>query len=475
MPKLLHFTSSSAMLNNTPKPYPGARGSRQAKIVWGRRFDAQMAKIQEPESLVLHCAEKIESRLPRELFWPGRTVLAAGSITEPLADIVVDLLHNLSDKDPKTPIVLWIASPGGEIDAGLKIRDAIQGAQSRVITVGVGGVSSMAAFLVSSANKPYRRNRFALGNSIFMWHQACFSEEINDISRRIIDAGKELDGATEILYRYLAESSRRSQKYIRELLGMSDAYFNSRDTTLQRFIDGVIQPSQDEDGNPAGCEIVYHRLPEQRTRTRDIDKSKKRRANKRDESLKESPLSLTLRSYLTAMRSYKLMGKILANFALYPERDIRFKILNSLGGSVDEAFGLLQVIDQFNALSGCGNVETLGGGTIGGMPVLLLSAGKPKKIYSDGKLIIRGVYSTVPGGTPGEGVLEMGGIAQFFENLIFESVGAHSNASANLIRRSVYKGIKKGKEGFEMNAKTARELGIVNEIRKKKRVSKKSN
>ncbi len=62
----------------------------------------------------------------------------------------------------------------------------------------------------------------------------------------------------------------------------------------------------------------------------------------------------------------------------------------------------------------------------------------------------------------------MGGIAQFFENLIFESVGAHSNASANLIRRSVYKGIKEDKEGFEMNAKKALELGIVNEIRKKK-------
>ena len=65
-------------------------------------------------------------------------------------------------------ITMQINSPGGSVSAGLAIYDTMNYAKARIITVGVGRVSSMGAFLLSAGSKGYRR---ATKNCEVMIHQ----------------------------------------------------------------------------------------------------------------------------------------------------------------------------------------------------------------------------------------------------------------------------------------------------------------
>ena len=97
----------------------------------------------------------------------ARKVFITGEIEHKMAREVVQQLHvmaHLSD----APIKLFISSPGGHVESGDMIFDAIRFIKPRVIVIGSGWVASAGALIYAAADKA---DRYSLPNTRFLLHQ----------------------------------------------------------------------------------------------------------------------------------------------------------------------------------------------------------------------------------------------------------------------------------------------------------------
>lgn len=108
-------------------------------------------------------AYDIYSRLLKD-----RIVFVGGEIEDGMANAIVAQLLLLQAQDPKTPISMYINSPGGSVTAGLAIYDTMRFLKCPVATYCVGQAASMGAILLSGGTKG---QRFALPNARIMIHQ----------------------------------------------------------------------------------------------------------------------------------------------------------------------------------------------------------------------------------------------------------------------------------------------------------------
>ena len=108
-------------------------------------------------------AMDIYSRLLKD-----RIIFLGTAINDDVANSVVAQMLFLQSDDAKSPVHLYINSPGGSVTAGLAIYDTMQFISCDVATYCVGQAASMAAVLLS-AGTPGKRN--ALPNSRILIHQ----------------------------------------------------------------------------------------------------------------------------------------------------------------------------------------------------------------------------------------------------------------------------------------------------------------
>lgn len=97
-----------------------------------------------------------------------RTVILAGEIHRDSAQKVITQLLVLSAEDPKTPIKLFINSPGGDADAGFAIYDIIRFIEAPVTAICAGLTASAAVIVLLACPK---ERRFSLPNSRLLIHQ----------------------------------------------------------------------------------------------------------------------------------------------------------------------------------------------------------------------------------------------------------------------------------------------------------------
>ena len=79
-----------------------------------------------------------------------RIVFLQGEVRDDMANLIVSQLLYLEAEDPKSPITLYINSPGGSVTAGLAIKNTMDYVSCPVHTVGMGMCASMGAFLLAS-------------------------------------------------------------------------------------------------------------------------------------------------------------------------------------------------------------------------------------------------------------------------------------------------------------------------------------
>jgi ATP-dependent Clp protease, protease subunit len=94
--------------------------------------------------------------------------MLGSEVNDEVANVLVSQLLYLASADPTADITLYINSPGGSVQAGLAIFDAMQYVPCDVRTVCYGMAASMGAFLLA-AGAPGKRK--ALPNSRIMIHQ----------------------------------------------------------------------------------------------------------------------------------------------------------------------------------------------------------------------------------------------------------------------------------------------------------------
>lgn len=97
-----------------------------------------------------------------------RIVFLGSEIDDPVANLIVAELLYLNHEDQKTPINMYINSPGGMITSGMAIMDTMHFIQAPVHTCVVGQAASMGALLLAAGEKGYR---YALPHSNIMIHQ----------------------------------------------------------------------------------------------------------------------------------------------------------------------------------------------------------------------------------------------------------------------------------------------------------------
>jgi len=97
-----------------------------------------------------------------------RIIFLGSAINDEVGNVLVAQLLFLQSDDPKSDIDIYINSPGGSVNAGMAIYDAMQYITCDVATYCIGQASSMGAVLLA-AGAPGKR--YSLPNSRVMIHQ----------------------------------------------------------------------------------------------------------------------------------------------------------------------------------------------------------------------------------------------------------------------------------------------------------------
>ncbi|MDB5259973.1 MAG: ATP-dependent Clp protease proteolytic subunit, ATP-dependent Clp protease, protease subunit [Candidatus Nomurabacteria bacterium] len=176
-------------------------------------------------------AYDIYSRLLRE-----RIIFLAGSIDGNVANIVIAQLLFLESEDPKKDITLYINSPGGEIQSGLAIVDAMHHIKPDVATVCVGMAASMGAIILSQGKKG---KRYALPNSEVMIHQPLTGVEGQASDIEI--TAKHILALKKKLYTILSEATGKAESQV-EKDGDRDYWMNSDEAKKYGIVDQILKP-----------------------------------------------------------------------------------------------------------------------------------------------------------------------------------------------------------------------------------------
>ena len=176
-------------------------------------------------------AYDIYSRLLRE-----RIIFLAGPIDDNVANIVIAQLLFLESEDPKKDITLYINSPGGQIQSGLAIVDAMHHIKPDVATVCVGMAASMGAVILSQGKKG---KRFALPNSEVMIHQPLTGVEGQASDIEI--TAKHIVALKHKLYDMLADATGKTKVQL-EKDGDRDYWMSSDEAKKYGIVDSVLKP-----------------------------------------------------------------------------------------------------------------------------------------------------------------------------------------------------------------------------------------
>ena len=113
------------------------------------------------------CKKDMQNPLS-EKFLKTRQIILTGEVNKELAESIATQLLILDSDDSKSPIYMYIDSPGGDVDAGFAIFDMIRFVQAPVYLIGMGLIASAAALILLSVPK---ERRLGLPNSRYLIHQ----------------------------------------------------------------------------------------------------------------------------------------------------------------------------------------------------------------------------------------------------------------------------------------------------------------
>lgn len=183
-----------------------------------------------------------------------RIILLQGPVNQGMAGAIVAQLLYLGEKhknDPeKGPISLYIDSPGGSVDAGMAIYDAMNFVQARygipIKTVGIGMNMSMGSFLLSAGTPGHR---VMTANSDHMVHQPSggmqgTATDMN-ISNEYMKETKE-----RMAHLYVAHT-KMSYEDVKRLSDHGDSYLRAEECLKLGIIDRIMYPDEEMEKNKA--------------------------------------------------------------------------------------------------------------------------------------------------------------------------------------------------------------------------------
>lgn len=166
-----------------------------------------------------------------------RIIFLNGPINDAMANIVIAEMVFLEKENSKEDIQLYIQSPGGSVAAGLAIYDTMQYLKPNIVTIGMGGVASMASVLLAAGTKG---KRFLLPHSRVMIHQIRLTGLPRMTATELMIENEEMQKNKKILNELLAKHSGQKLEKV-ELDTERDYWMSAEETMKYGLVDKVLR------------------------------------------------------------------------------------------------------------------------------------------------------------------------------------------------------------------------------------------
>jgi ATP-dependent Clp protease protease subunit len=164
-----------------------------------------------------------------------RVIFLGSAIDDAVANTVIAQLLFLEKQDPKSPITMYIQSPGGHVTAGLAIYDTMQYVKCDIITVCIGIAASMGSIILAGGTKG---KRYALPHSEIMIHQPLGGTEGQAVDIKI--AAEHIIRTGNVLYNILAKHTGKDAKQVEKDCDR-DNFMTSEEALKYGLIDKIIK------------------------------------------------------------------------------------------------------------------------------------------------------------------------------------------------------------------------------------------
>lgn len=146
----------------------------------------------------------------RGLNLSGRRIFLTGLIDAGMAERVIMELMWLQEAS-ENPVTIYINSPGGEVNSGLAIYDALQDMKVPVNEVCTGLAASMASLLLAGGQKG---RRFILPHSKVMIHEPYLSGGVGGSAGSVQNTAEEMLRTQKTFHEIMARHTGRTPEEI---------------------------------------------------------------------------------------------------------------------------------------------------------------------------------------------------------------------------------------------------------------------
>ena len=164
----------------------------------------------------------------------NRNVFLQGTIDSDMENQFLSQLLYL-EQESEEPVTIYINSPGGEVNAGLVIYDAIQGSNLEINMICTGMAASMAAILLAGGQKG---KRYILEHSKVMIHEPLLANGVGGSATSIKNISESILETRKIVNGILAEHTGKSIEEINEATSF-DNYMNAKEAIEFGICDAI--------------------------------------------------------------------------------------------------------------------------------------------------------------------------------------------------------------------------------------------
>ncbi len=165
-----------------------------------------------------------------------RRIFLNGSIdSESANDFLLQLMY--LEEESNEPIDILINSPGGEVNAGLLIYDAIQGSKAVINMYCTGMAASMAADILAGGQKG---RRFILPHSKVMIHEPLIRDGVGGSATSIRNISQSILETRDICNGLLAKNTGKTLEEVNEATSY-DNYMNAEQTVAFGICDAIAE------------------------------------------------------------------------------------------------------------------------------------------------------------------------------------------------------------------------------------------
>lgn len=166
-----------------------------------------------------------------------RVIMLKGEINNDTALNIVENILLMSEESSKD-ITICINSPGGSIDAGLLILDAMQGSRCDIRTVCLGECYSMGAFLLAAGTKG---KRYISAHGRTMIHEPQLSSGLAGNCTSIEEISKSMLNTKNMINNMLAAFCGKNLQDIDNATKNKDCFMNAENAKQFGLVDHVCE------------------------------------------------------------------------------------------------------------------------------------------------------------------------------------------------------------------------------------------